>query len=65
MRWYNNPNDPDHNTVLDCLVNKCKVQIEQTGLVGAVPFDYKKHLRLPIPSVELQNNPSMHGNQAN
>ena len=65
MRWYNNPNDPDHNTVLDCLVNKCKVQIEQTGLVGAVPFDYKKHLRLPIPSVELQNNPNMHGNQAN
>lgn len=65
MRWYNNPNDPDRSAVLDCLVDKHKVQVEQTGLMGAVPFNYSKHLYLAIPSRELQNNPNMHGNSAN
>lgn len=65
MRWYNNPNDPDHAEVLNCLVEKGKVQTEQTGYTDVLPFDYTKHLRVPIPSNELQNNPNMHGNSAN
>lgn len=65
MRWYNNPNDPDHTTILKCLVDKNKVQTEQTGSTGVLPFDYEKHFRVPIPSKELQNNPKMHGNSAN
>ncbi|MDR1371752.1 MAG: RagB/SusD family nutrient uptake outer membrane protein [Dysgonamonadaceae bacterium] len=65
MRWYNNPNDPDRDAVLRSYVDKYKVQIEQTGLTGTVPFDYNKHLRLPIPTGELQTNPNMHGNSAN
>lgn len=65
MRWHNNPNDPDSQTILNCLIDKYKVQIEQTGLTGALPFNYDKNLRLPIPSKELQNNPYMIGNSAN
>ena len=61
----NNPNDPDSQTILNCLIDKYKVQIEQTGLTGALPFNYDKNLRLPIPSKELQNNPYMIGNSAN
>lgn len=65
MRWYNNPNDPDQSTVLNTLADKYKVQIEQTGMKGALAFDYNKHSILAIPSTELQNNPSMKGNKAN
>lgn len=65
MRWYNNPNDPDNSTVLNCLVDKYKVQIEQTGMMGAQPFNYDKHSIVAIPSTELQNNPMMKGNKAN
>jgi hypothetical protein len=65
MRWYNNPNDPDKNIILNSLINKSKIQIEQTGLTGTIPFDYNRHLRLPIPTNELQTNPNMHGNSAN
>lgn len=65
MRWYNNPNDPDHATVLNCLVDKHKVQVEQTGMMGAQPFNYEKHSIMAIPSTELQNNPMMKGNRAN
>ncbi|MCD8261300.1 MAG: hypothetical protein LUD15_07260 [Bacteroides sp.] len=65
MRWYNNPKNPDHSTVLNCLADKYKVQIEQTGLTGALPFDYNRHSVLPIPSTELQNNPNIRGNLAN
>ncbi|MDR3227476.1 MAG: RagB/SusD family nutrient uptake outer membrane protein [Prevotellaceae bacterium] len=65
MRWYNNPNDPDRNIILNSLVDKYKMQIEQTGLTGTVPFDYNRHLRMPIPAGELQTNPNMHGNSAN
>ncbi len=65
MRWYNNPNDPDQPIILDCLKDKHKVQIAQTGLTGALSFDYNKHSLVPIPSTELQNNPSMKGNKAN
>lgn len=65
MRWYNNPNDPDHSTVLNCLADKYKVQIEQTGMTGAQPFNYDKHSIVAIPSTELQNNPKMKGNKAN
>jgi hypothetical protein len=65
MRWYNNSNDPDRDIVLKSYVDKHKVQIEQTGLTGAIPFNYDKHLRLPIPTGELQTNPNMRGNSAN
>jgi hypothetical protein len=65
MRWYNNPNDPDKDIILNSLINKHRVQVEQTGLTGAIPFDYNKHLRMPIPSSELSTNPNMHGNSAN
>jgi hypothetical protein len=65
MRWYNNPNDPDKGSILNSLVDKHKVQIEQTGLTGAIPFNYDRHLRLPIPTGELQTNPNMNGNSAN
>jgi len=65
MRWHNNPNDPDRTTVLNCLTDKYKVQIEQTGMTGAQPFNYDKHSIIAIPSTELQNNPKMKGNKAN
>jgi hypothetical protein len=66
MRWHNNPVDPDHSVIVgNSLGNKDKVQIAQTGLTGAAPFNYTKHLRLPIPTGELQTNPNMHGNSAN
>ncbi|MDR1551913.1 MAG: RagB/SusD family nutrient uptake outer membrane protein [Prevotellaceae bacterium] len=65
MRWYNNPNDTDKNIILNSLIDKHKVQIEQTGLTGAIPFDYSRHSLLPIPTGELQTNPHMNGNSAN
>lgn len=65
MRWYNNPSDPDQSIVLNCLADKYKVQIEQTGLQGALAFDYNKHSLIAIPSAELLNNPNMKGNKAN
>ena len=65
MRWYNNPNDPDREHVLDNLKNKNALQVEQTGLTGTQTFDYSRHLRVPIPSTELSTNPNMHGNSAN
>jgi hypothetical protein len=65
MRWYNNPNDPDRTAILNSLVDKHKVQIEQTGLTGAIPFNYEKHSILPIPASELQTNPNMKPNAAN
>lgn len=65
MRWYNNPSDPDASTVLDNLVNKNAIQIEQTGLTGTIPFAYARHLRVPIPSSELSTNSNMKGNPAN
>ena len=65
MRWYNNPNDPDSESMLDNLKNKGAMQEEQTNLEGTVTFDYSRHLRLPIPSTELSTNTNMHGNSAN
>ena len=65
MRWYNNPNDPDRESMLDNLKNKNAMQMEQTNLSGTVTFDYSRHLRLPIPSTELSTNTNMHGNSAN
>ena len=65
MRWYNNPNDPDRESMLDNLKNKNAMQVEQTNLEGTVTFDYSRHLRLPIPSTELSTNTNMHGNSAN
>lgn len=65
MRWHNNTSDPDAPTILKTLVNKNAVQMAQTGLTGTIPFDYNKHLRLPIPSQELTTNPNMIGNAAN
>lgn len=65
MRWHNNPNDPDATTILNTLVNKNAVQVAQTGLTGTIPFNYNRHLRLPIPSQELTTNPNMVGNAAN
>jgi hypothetical protein len=65
MRWYNNPNDPDHNTVIDGLRNKYKIQAYQTNLTGPVEFRYEKNHILPIPSSELNVNPNMKPNSAN
>ncbi len=65
MRWYNNPNDPDASSVLDNLVNKNAIQVDQTGLTGTKAFNYSKNLRVPIPSSELTTNPKMKGNSAN
>lgn len=65
MRWYNNPNDPDWSSILNNLIHKNELQVEQTGLTGTVTFNYEKHLRVPIPSSELSTNPNMHGNSAN
>lgn len=65
MRWYNNPNDPDQETILDNLKNKNALQVEQTNLTGTQTFDYARHLRVPIPSTELSTNTNMHGNSAN
>ncbi|MDR2497494.1 MAG: RagB/SusD family nutrient uptake outer membrane protein [Tannerellaceae bacterium] len=65
IRWHNNPNDPDKAQVLNALVDKHKVQVEQTGLAGAIPFNYDKHLRLPIPTGELQTNPNINASFAN
>lgn len=65
LRWYNNPNDPDQSIVLKSLESNPKIQVEQTGMTGALPFNYSKHARVPIPAAELQNNPGMKGNSAN
>lgn len=65
MRWYNNPNDPDQSSILNNLIHKNELQVEQTGLTGTVTFNYEKYLRVPIPSSELSTNPNMHGNSAN
>ena len=65
MRWYNNPNDPDAASILNNLINKNALQVEQTGLTGTIQFSYKKHLRVPIPSSELSTNTNMKGNDAN
>lgn len=65
MRWYNNPNDPDRESVLDNLKNKNAIQVEQTNLTGTQTFNYERHLRVPIPSTELTTNTNMHGNSAN
>ena len=65
MRWYNNPNDPDHESMLDNLKRKNDLQVAQTGLTGTQAFDYARHLRVPIPSTELSTNTNMHGNSAN
>ena len=47
------------------LAKKKDIQIYQTGLTGTVPFNYSRHLRVPIPSQELTTNPNMSGNSAN
>ena len=65
MRWHNNTNDPDAANILDNLAKKKDIQIYQTGLTGTVPFNYSRHLRVPIPSQELTTNPNMSGNSAN
>lgn len=65
MRWYNNPNDPDRERMLDNLINKNAAQVEQTSLTGTATFNYERNLYLPIPSTELTTNPNMHGNAAN
>ncbi|GHV04397.1 glycan metabolism protein RagB [Bacteroidia bacterium] len=65
MRWYNNPADPDHTTVINGLVNKYKIQEHQTLLTGPVAFRYEKNHILPIPATELSVNPNMKPNSAN
>lgn len=65
MRWYNNPSDPDHETILDGLKKKYKIQEYQTNLAGSVEFKYEKNRMFPIPSRELEVNQNMHGNCAN
>ncbi|MDR0692076.1 MAG: RagB/SusD family nutrient uptake outer membrane protein [Prevotellaceae bacterium] len=65
MRWYNNPNDPDYETIIDGLKKKYKIQEYQTSLMGAVEFNYQKNHILPIPGEELGVNPNMKPNSAN